>query len=133
MMARLSLTTCLCLALCCGVAKAQPTMGIGVLCSYALVVGLRSYQKQCQPTREDEAKFLDPLIKSHRWYVAQNGDWKAADHTAFEKKQAGTVSDCTRDDLNEMLNTMLADPKRLTQEIEFQLSKGRTPEWGVCF
>lgn len=114
-------------------ALAQPTFGIGVLCSYALVVGLRSYQQGCHPARATEGAFLDPLIDQHRWYVRQNGNWTEARIQTFEANQSAATADCTRSDLNQMMTTIFAEPERLTKTLDFQLSKGRKPEWGVCF
>ena len=113
--------------------SAQPTMGVGVLCSYALVVGLRSFQQGCHPALAEQAGFLDPLIAKHRGYVARNGAWSEARIQNFEADQSAATADCARDDLEQMMTVILAEPERLTKTLEFQLSQGRKPEWGVCF
>lgn len=129
-MIRTAASLCVCLAF---GAAAQPTLGIGVLCSYALVVGLQSYQENCHPGRGDEAMFLEPLLAKHRWYVATHGDWDAGQLDAFEVEQMAAVADCARDDLREMMDVIFAEPTRLTKGVELQLAQGRKPEWGVCF
>lgn len=114
-------------------ATAQPTLGIGVLCSYALVVGLKAYQETCHPARGEEAAFLEPLIAKHRWYVTENAAWDAERHDAFAAEQSAAVQDCTRTDLRNMMETMFAEPDRLTKGVELQLAQGRKPDWGTCF
>ncbi len=130
-MVRVGVLIAFCLAA--SMAKAQQTLGIGVLCSYALVVGLKAYQEACHPTRAAEAAFLDPLIAKHRWFVAENDGWTAARHAAFEAEQGAQVADCAREDLATMMETMFAEPERLTKGVELQLAQGRKPDWGVCF
>lgn len=116
-----------------GVAHAQPSLGIGVLCSYSLVVGLQHFQSECRPGEAERANFLKPLIRHHRWYVTQNAAWDDADHDRFVAEQSQAASDCSRTDLHAMSDALLAEPERLTKSVELLLAKGRKPEWGACF
>ena len=110
----------------------QPVFKTGVLCSYGIVVGLRSYQRACRPELDAEIAFFDRLTRRHRTFVAENGEWTEKRIEEFEIQNQVTADQCGRADLEGMLADILQAPEEFERFVETNLATGRRPEWGVC-
>ena len=106
-----------------------------VLCSYAFVVEVRSFQQECRSDNETTGSALDALRLAHRDFVGRNQPATGAQLDSFEVEHdpfENTETLCTDGDLKALYADFEDNLSDYQADIMESLLVDRTPIWDPC-